>query len=459
MKNIKKTHLAIIIIASVLLALLNPFKMDLNQSILFSALFFTIAVWATGAVHKSLACVFLLIASMIFGKTEPMGILGYLWSDTNLLIITTTLLSAGIMKTGIIHRYFEKLFKKTGGSMLKMLLLPYIFGIVLIFIIPQAFARVIIMGTIFSSLLQERNDGEKQAKQALIFNVFIAVSMVYMLFSNGDIVLNMSAIRFGGEEVKNALSFGAWFKMMILPTLLTSLTTLALTYFVFRKELSNFSLGMMSGVAAENKELTKPKQYVAVVVMLVIIGFWMTAGLHSVSPWLVSAIGVGVMFAFSVLETKDLKSVNPHFILFLMTIFSIGKILGQSGISAVIFDSLKSVIPAGNTGFYLVIMIFVVMVMHLIIGSSVATMSVVLPIIVPLSTNLGYRPEVITLMTYVLVNIHFLLPMHQANVMIGTARDYYPSSYMLRFGAYMTVLSPVIILIIFLPWWKFLGYL
>lgn len=459
MKKIKYFHLGVIVAISTLIALINPLSMDVNQRVLMSALICTVAVWATNAVNKSIACVFLLVMAMIFGKTKPMAIVGYLWSDTNILIMTTTLLSVGIMKTGIVHKFVESLFRKNSGSIIKLLLLPYIFGVVLIFIIPQAFARVIIMGTIFSSLLLERTEEEKKAKQALIFNVFIGISMVYMFFSNGDIVLNLSAIKFGGDEVKNALTFANWFKMMALPTLFTSFVTLFVTYFAFRKELSYFSVDMISTSGAESKELPKIKQQIAIATMLVIILLWMTSSFHPVSPWIISVIGVGIMFAISVLEIKDLKSINPHFILFLMTIFSIGKILGQSGITGIIFEHLKAIIPNTNSNFYLLIIAFVVMILHLCIGSSVATMSVVLPIIIPLTQSLGYRPEVVTLMTYVLVNIHFLLPFHQANVMIGTAREYYPGNYMLRFGIYMTVISPILLALVFFPWWKILGTL
>lgn len=433
--------------------------MELNQSILFSSLVFTIAVWATTAIHKSLASLFFLFVAAIFGKTEALSIVSYLWSDMNILIMATTLLSVGIMKTGLIHRNVEKLFRRSSGRVVKLLFLPYLFGIVLIFIIPQAFARVIIMGTIFNSLLLERTPEEKQAKQVLIFNVFMAISMVYMLFSNGEIVINVAAVKFGGEEVRQALDFSTWFKMMALPTLAASAVTLLLTYFVFRKELSYFSPAMVAAPDSSTKELPKGKQYLAGAIMILIIVFWMTSGIHPLTPGLVSVLGVIAMYAISVLDFKDLKSVNPHFILFLMTIFSIGKILGQSGISDILFDHLKLIIPGDHSGSYLFALIFVVMAMHLSIGSAVATMSVVLPLIVPLSQSLGYRPEVITLMTYVLVNIHFLLPFHQANVMIGTARDYYPSSYMLRFGLYMTVATPLIVLLIYFPWWKVLGLL
>ncbi|NLC25548.1 MAG: hypothetical protein GX777_02855 [Fastidiosipila sp.] len=162
MRKVKLTHLVIIFIAVLTIGLINPMNLDFNQSVLFSSMLFTIGLWATNAVHKSIACIFFLIIAVTFGNTAALDIVNFLWSDTNLLIVTTTLLSVGIMKTGIVHRYVEILLKRNASNIFMLLLLPYIFGIVLVFLIPQAFARVIIIGAIFNGLLIANNDIEKK---------------------------------------------------------------------------------------------------------------------------------------------------------------------------------------------------------------------------------------------------------------------------------------------------------
>lgn len=459
MKKIKPFHLAVITAIAILAAILNPLQMDFNQRILLSCLIFTVAIWATEAIHKSIACVFLLLSFFIFGKTPPLEILKLTWSGTILLIVTTTLLSVGIMKTGIVHRYVHKLFQKNSSGVIPLMLLPYIFGVVLVFLIPQAFARVIIIGTIFSSLIHANNEEENKAKQALIFNGFIAITMTYMFFVNGDIVLNQAALNFAGDEVKQTLSFGKWFTMMLVPTLVTCGVAFLTTYLVFKKDLSAFKKSMIAHDDSRSNEFSKFKQQIGVVTMAVIILFWMTQSMHSIQPWIIALVGVIVMFAAKILDKSDLKSVNLHLILFLITVFNIGKVLGQSGITGIIFEHLKQLIPNTNSATYLLIIAAIVMILHLCIGSSVATMSVVLPILIPLTQSLGYQPEVITLMTYAIVNIHFLLPFHHATVMIGTAREYYPERSMFRFGLPMTIITFVLLALVYFPYWRMLGAL
>lgn len=462
MKKVKIRHLIVITVISISIALINPLKMDMNQRILASCLIFSVAMWATEAVHKSLACIFLLISFSILGKTPILGIVNFAWSPTIFLIITTTLLSVGIMKTGIVHKHVEKLFKKNSGRMSVMLLLPYAFGIILVFLIPQAFARVIIIGAILNGLLTAETEDEKKAKQALIFNGFIAITMTYMFFNNGDIVLNHAAIKFASTEnpaVKESLNFSGWFLMMAPPSVVTSILAFFAVYLIFKKDLRGFKPSMISNMNYDSNSVSKSGQNISIISMAVIILFWTTESFHGIAAWIPALAGVIIMFAIKVLDKKDLKSVNPHFLLFLVTVFSIGKVLGESGITETIFKNLKILIPNANSSVYLLIIAAVVMVMHICIGSSVATMSVVLPIIIPLTQSLGYKTEIITLMTYIIVNIHFLLPFHHATVMIGTAKEYYPEKYMLRFGAVFTFITFVLLALVYLPYWSFLNLL
>lgn len=459
MKKIKPTYLTVILVVSFLLALLNPLKMKLNQRIIMSGLIFVVFVWATEAMHKSIACVILLLIFCIFGKTKVYELISFAWSDTILLIITTTLLSVGIMKTGVVHKYVEKLFKKNSSNIFKLMLLSYVFGVILVFLIPQAFARVIIIGSILNSLLLANNEKEIKAKQALIFNGFMAVTMTYMFFNNGDIVLNQAALKFAGEEVQQALNFQEWIKLMAVPSFAASMIVLGLTYLVFKKDLSGFNSDMISQGSYNNNELDRSKQRIAIFSMIVIIALWMTESIHHISPWKVALVGVIIMYAVKVLDKSDFKSVNPHFLLFLMTVFSIGKGLGQAGITETIFKQLSLLIPGANSSTYILVIALIVMILHICIGSSVATMSVVLPILIPLTKGMGYNAEIITLMTYIIVNVHFILPFHHATVMIGTANKYYPENYMLRIGSIMTIVTFILLGCIYIPWWHILKFI
>lgn len=452
--NLDKKKIGIILALAILVFAINPFGLDLNQGIVFSSLVFVIGMWATNGMNKDLACLILIVAFMVFGKTKPLEVINFLWSDTIFLIVTTNLLSIGIMKTGIIDRFWGGMLKRAGDSIVKLLLIPFIFGIVLIFVIPQAFARVIILGTIYNSIIVAKNEEETKAKKAIIFAGFMAITVTYMMFINGDIVLNQSAVNFSGQPVIEILNFGYWARLMALPTLLTSLIVIFVLYYAFKEDLKFFHKDMIKDFS-KDIEISKSTRNFNLLLMLVVIGFWMTEGfLHDIPSYIPALLAVILMFANRTLVKKDISSINPHFLLFLTAAFSIGKVLGQAGITEKIFLVLEGIIPASDSSFYLITIAVVTMALHILIGSSVATMSVVLPIFIPMAINSGINPVFITLLVYIMVNIHFFMPYHHATLMIGAADGYYDSSHMIKMGSIMTILALLIVQFIYIPWWN-----
>ncbi|MFA9413395.1 MULTISPECIES: SLC13 family permease [unclassified Streptococcus] len=454
MKHLKRRELTIIISLALLFAIWNPLGFSFNQTVLVSSLIITVASWATDAVHKSLACLFLLASFIIFGQMPPIEIFGFLWGDMNLLIMSTTLLSMGMMKTGLIQAYVEKWLATSANNTNLLLLVPYALGLVLIILIPQAFVRVIILGTILDGLLQARTTEEMAAKRVLMMNGFIGVSIAYMLVRQGDILLNLSAISFGGQDVAATLTSWNWFKLMSLPVVVTAAVTILVTKTLFKKELSAFSSAMLLKPDKSHQSLSANQQRLSLLVIAGVVLSWTIVGWHQLPAWLPVVVGVVIFFATGILTKDDLSAINPHFILFLTTIFSIGKVLGQAGITGLVFEQMKVLIPSGQSPIYLLVIIVIIMLFHVLIGSSVATMSVVLPIVAPLMAAAGYQAHLVTLMTYTLVNIHFLLPFHHAIILLGIGKGYYPDHYMLRYGIVMTVLTPLLLLGIYWTWWR-----
>lgn len=453
----KKKFLIISIVAFLLIAILKPLGLDQNQAIVLASLVAAVILWASSGLHKSIVCALLILSFSIFSNTKFLNIISFIYSDTMLLIIFTTLLSVGIMNSGAINGFVERIFVKTGNNIFTILTIPYLLGIVLVFIIPQAFARVIIMGSIYSSLITFRDENEHRAKRAILFNVFFAVTMTYMMFINGDIVLNGAALSFSTELVNSELNQFKWFTLMALPTLVASVLSILLVRFIFKDDLKYFNSDMI--VKSKTENINKSSKMAVILLMLIVILLWIFEDVHHIKPWIVSMVATIIMFAMKLLKKDDLKSVNPHFLLFLTTVFSIGKVLGQAGITEIIFQKLSLILANPNSPIYLLLITVVVMVLHLSIGSSVATMSVVLPILVPMAESQGINGIVITLLTYITVNVHFLLPFHHATMMIGSGKEYYPDNYMTKLGTYMSAGVLVFIFLIYIPWWKLMGLL
>ncbi|MET3558848.1 di/tricarboxylate transporter [Streptococcus rupicaprae] len=458
MKKFKYPHLLTIVGFVTLLMLWNPLAFDWKQNALVSSLLAVLAFWATDALHKTLACVILLAAFLCFGQTPAQEIFAFAWSPTNLLIITTTLFSVGLMHSGLAHALIGKVMLPFTRNRLFFMLFPYLLGLLLVFVIPQGFARVIVVGTLLDNLLQTRTAEEESGKAILLFNAFLGVTLTYMFFPNGEIVLNQAALGLAGPEISSQLDFGTWFSLMSLPTVITIIAVLILQECLFKKSLKGVNLARLVSDQITPKTGDRSQLLWTAISTVGLLLVWQTEGWHGLPAWLVTAVVVLIFFWRGILKPSDIKQINPHFLLFLLTIFSIGKVLGQSGVTGIVFEKLQGLLPDPQSSLYLLVIILLVMGMHLSIGSAVATMSVVLPLLFPLMATAGYQGVIVLLMVYVLVNSHFLLPFHHATMMIGIGKSYYSERTLFRFGLAMTVLTPILVLVVYFGWWRLLGW-
>ena len=126
--QIKKRNLSIIAIVCAIYIALNPFNFTANQVILSTALIAGVSLWATEAINKTITSIALLSIFILVGKNSPTEIIGFIWSDTALLIMTTSLLSAGITRTGLVEKLVSKILEKAGYKLNVLLALPYILG-------------------------------------------------------------------------------------------------------------------------------------------------------------------------------------------------------------------------------------------------------------------------------------------------------------------------------------------
>lgn len=231
----------ITLILGVIWFLINPLKLNLEQQIILSTSITCVCLWANGGLNKNYVSIILILVYSLVGKNKPLDIISFVYSNTALLIMSTSVLCIGLTKSGLVDKFIDEIMKKTGNSLNTLLILPYILGIILIFLIPQAFARSVILAGVFSTIISS-DEKYKELKEVMLFNVFLAISVTYMFFSTGDIVLNGSAMAFAENVSGNSIIFFEWLKAMSIPTIVTSIVTFTITKFIFKDKLREFSL-------------------------------------------------------------------------------------------------------------------------------------------------------------------------------------------------------------------------
>lgn len=434
----------------IIIILFLPFNSSFNQRLLLASVVLVIAWWATGVVHRSIASSILIVSFLVFSNAPIKTILKFPLSPTFFLIIFTFLLSEGIVKSNLANRMAKALLSRFATTPLGLIFMSFILGILLIFLIPQPFPRVILLSTIYLQFLKH-GKVTNSTKSTILFSIYVASTCTSMLFINGDILLNYSVLQFANVK----LTWFQWSKYMTLPSLLISFLVFIIYIMFFRKNI--FNTKFMLNIKSKNYDsLTDREKYVFIILIFVFLLF-MTEPIHSIHPAWISFAGVIAMYMLKILDLRDFKTINIHLLLFLTAAFSIGGVLNHSGIADLICNSLIEYLPKQNNILLFIFIIFIVMLIHLILGSAITTSSVVLPAFMNL--DIGIDSTVLTLIAYTVVSIHYFLPFHHATIMIGAGENHYPNSHVLKFGLALTLLVFISVLFIQIPWWIFIGLL
>jgi di/tricarboxylate transporter len=447
--NLKKILICLVIVASI--ALLNPLGLDFNQQIVFSGLLMTVLMWATHAVAQSAASIFLLILFSIFGQTPLPSVFKFPLSTNFIVIAMSFLMSQAIVNAGIAARLADNLLARFVRKSSDLVWVALVTNILLSFLILQPFSRTILLAAIFIEYLKRHNANE-DTREAVMLSLFVLAVTTLMMFVTADVILNNFAVSISGVEI----SWLEWAKWMALPSAITSVIVAFMLILLFKKGFSGPLTSAEPGAAhpepdhlvSHGRFQTGEKQ--VLVIVLAAVGLWMTESVHGLSSAWVALVSVVCLFLTRNLTARDFKFMNIHLLIFLTAAFSIGSVMQNSGVSGVLFSVFNMEALLASSAPNLAI-IGLNAILHLFVGSTVTTLSITVPGLLALTAGV-LNPVAVMLTSYVTVNLHFFLPFHQVVLLIGSS--YYSVRSIVKIGVVMTFLTPLLILFLYLPYWR-----
>lgn len=442
------TCLLLSLILPALILPLRPFGMDASQSLLFASLVLVVFWWVVNLLPKWLSSLFLLAIFAIFGRTPLASVFQFPLSDNFVVILFAFLFSQGIANSGLTKRLLQPLFYRWIHTPVQFLLFVILCNIALIFVIPQPFARIILFAFITDEFLEDVCPDEKR-RGILMFAVFLFSMTSNMLFLRGDIIMNYAVLSFG--EV--TLTESGWAAAMTVPTLLLILAELGMLLIMYRNSLlrTRFS---QAPIRRSSEKLTG-REWVILAVIAATMLLMATESLHGISSkWVILASTV-IMFVLGLLKLSDIRSINFSLLIWLTAAFSIGNVMRGSGTADIIFSRLSVLFPDTFDLLFLLAVVLITMGLHMVLGGSVTTTSVVIPGIISIAA--GKAPAaMLILIIYILVYNHFLLPIHNAVLVIGNGDKRFPNSVVMQYGGALTVLMPLFALFVYRYWWQLL---
>ena len=429
-------------------ALVQPMEMTLGQSIVLGWLLLTVIWWVTGWVDKDYTSLFLLAIFIFFGETPLKNVFVFPLSDNFILILASFLLSQGIVKSKVADQFSGFILERYCHTSKQLVWMSFTLGILLIFVIPQPFPRVILLASIYFNFLN-KSDVAADAKKVLLFSIFVASTVTSMMFLNGDIIINYAVMKLGGVTFTGT----EWIQYMTIPTFITAVIVAASFAYVFKDDLN----GQLVYTKQEKLSFSKEGKKALIITGLIII-LWLTERNHNISAAYVSLIGVVLMLFTRVIGWKDVKCVNVSLLVFLTAQFSIGKVLIASGVAQKLSHSLVNFFPTADSIFYIPFIILFIMTLHSLMGGLVTSVSILIPMLLTITAGV-LSPQFIVLLTLVSVCFHYVLPFQHATIMIGYGNEYYDNRHTLKLGFVLTLITFMTAIFVYIPWWRLAGLL
>jgi len=458
MNNKRLFGLILGISAAVIINLLPLKGLSYQGKMCLGLTLMTVVFWALQIVQSGYASGLYLALLIIFQVAEPSVVFSPWLGSTMYLVIGAYLIASSVKSSGLGERIAYKFILKYVNSYKSIIISIFALTVMLSILIPHPWPRAFLIMSVMAVLIKSA-DISKEDSIKIGFTVFAAAVPCSMIFLTGDSTINFLAVQSSGINI----SWMQWFIYMGPPSIIASSITCILILILFKP----------SKEVKINKEEIKEKLYLlgpisgvekrTVVWLGIAVVLWLTDSIHRIDiGWITLLIAMLMSFPAigEILDARQWGEVPVNVLLFLTAAMTIGRVGGATGMNNWIAETvLPSTIPSNP--FLLAAVIAAISIgIHMILGSVIAVMGIAIPALLIFTEPMGISPIVITLLVYSSIGMHYILPFHHLNVLVGQGEEngMYGQKEVIRLGIPLT---GVVFIIVFFEviYWKLIGLL
>lgn len=411
--------------------------------------------WATGALPAPVTAALYMGATIVLSVAPAADVFGAWYRGCNTwIVIAAFLIAAGVERTGLGKRIAYAICSMSFIKGYKSLIAAIVvLEVVLALLIPSAFARTFLILVIVDEICKANSVGEHDSR-ILRFAVFALSVPTMTLFLTAEAAINsIVASALGG------VSWFGWFFQIGIPSLILMVLMGVLFTLVFKPE-GNISINV-SVCKDKLHELGKLTfgEIKMVCWLVVLLLFWAFADTLGIKLETGTFFITALMFipGIGCINMGALESISLGTLIFVTCTVAIGTVGGVTGLNDWIASTL---LPSSMTDNPVIIVLFIAlicMIIHLFVGSVMATTAVITPILMAFSASVpSVTAAVVLYVGFHVVASHFLLSMHQATLATGMEKAGFDDKMTLKFGLPLTVLV-FIQALIDLGWFTIIG--
>ncbi len=415
--------------------------------------------WATKVAHPGYVSVLLLTAYIVM-DVAPVGVTFGLWSTPVVyLVVGGYLIAAAVKDSGLGQRISYMYILKFVSGYRSIVVGAYVLGLLLSFLIPHPWPRSFLIMSVMIGIIKSSGMSRKDGAN-IGLAVFAGSCPTSMILLTGDSLINTIACGFSGHEV----SWLGWLWQMGVPGVFASIATLLLQLKLYKpegdfqldKEAVREDMARMGGLSGVEKRCIF---WVAFAIVM-----WATDSIHGIhTAWiaLIAVVGLSMPLIGGVLKPQSWNDVPLATLLFLTAALAIGKVGAHTGMNEWLANALLPDSVPVNPFLFAGLVTVVGVAIHMVLGSVLAVMGIVIPTILTFTASSGMDPLVPSLLVYTTLAMHYVLPFHHMNMLVGLGDDQglYNDKEVMRLGIPLTVIVFVTTIGVEIIWWRITGLL
>lgn len=452
-----RIFVVLVLLLAAVVTIWQPAALTLMQSRTLVIVMVTLALWATGVLPEYLTSLLFFLAAVLLKVALPADIFAGFSSTAFWLVFAGMVIGMAIRATGMGHRIAGVL-----GQHLDRSYVHLIGGLVAVctllgFIMPSSMGRTFMMIPVGLALAERCGFGAGSHGRT---GIALAVAMgchiptFTILPSN---IPNMVLIG-AAENIYDLTVSYTHYLLLHFPLLgaVKAALIVALIIVLFPDTPKPSAAASQS----QDETFSSSQQKKLVSVLLVALGFWLTDSLHGISPaWV--GLGAACILLIPRMRLVDHKQFNQQMnislLLFIAGVLGVGTLVNQSGLGALLAQTMESWLPMGKgqdaaNFFSLVAMAFSTGMLTTLPGVPV--------VLTPMAGELSHLtglPVATVIMTQVIGFSTILFPYQSGPLLVGMQLADEPVKHLLRILLPLTLITLLVLVPLDYLWWQLLG--
>lgn len=429
-----------------------------------------IILWMTEALPNYLTSLILIISLVLSGVLSEKEAYAQLGHPVMWLNIMSFVLASMLVKTGVAKRFALWFILRFGENASHIFISFIVINTVLSAFISATTAKAAILLPIFMVIAAiygaRSGEGKKNFGRSIVLQNLLCINIGAGAFVTGSGANLLAAALIGGA-IGGTVYFSDWmmamFPVMVGLMFVGYILAMKVFFPLPENERAPQIQGGMERLREELHQMGKLNisEVKAIIIFVLILGFWATDRVHGISATAVAFVGaiVALLPGIGIVKWNDVD-IPWHLMLFSAGAYTLGAGLAITDLPSISVNAFFDHLGIGDQTHFWVIYLLLTGVMvfsALIFQSKTMRTMIFVPIAIGVANRFGYPVISLALPVAFMIEHVYVLPFNSKPAALLYETDMYSYTDTFRFGFTMMFISWIAIILAGETWFRYLG--